>query len=129
MNEWNLMRKMERKLLAAAEESSASQLGSNFYLVEMGWWSHFQQWLACTDLSIARPSNVTNHLLLDSDERTPRDGLVLGRDYKAVGRNVWTEIVDLYGPATPIIRQSGDIYAMGNARSFASSSSSSSCDF
>lgn len=108
----NLLRKMERKLLAAAEDAGARSLGdAPFYLVDHLWWSDLQSWLAASDDSIARPQPVTNKRLLDADERTPRAGLTLGQHYKAVHRAVWNELVDLYGPATPIVRQCADIYA------------------
>lgn len=126
VSEWNLLRKMERKLLASAEESAARQFGAAaattmasesdlFYFVDGAWWRSLQAWLDCPDATVRRPTAITNHNLLQPDERTPRTGLVQGRDYKTIHRLVWCEIVDLYGAGTPIVRPTCDLYQTARA--------------
>jgi N-acetyl-anhydromuramyl-L-alanine amidase AmpD len=122
--EWNLMRKMERKLINAAEETAARQRSDDmFYMVDGAWWTALQAWLHCTDGSVKRPAAVANNLLLEADERTPRKGLVLGQQYKTVHRAVWMELVELYGAATPIVRATTSIYGSKDSKPVVAASS------
>lgn len=129
--EWNLMRKMERKLLHAADDAASVHLRDSdaFYLVDGQWWARWKAWLACTDASVSRPGAVSNlRLLSPSDERSPIAGLAFPRDYRAVHVRVWTELVDLYSADATIVRATTDIYGAkpGQQRASASASSSSS---
>lgn len=114
VSEWNLMRKMERKLLTRAEDAAAAEasITAPFYLVDSAWYAAMQAWLDCTDGAVLRPSAPTNTRLLGVDERTPLAHLKCPRDYRPLNRSVWVELIELYGAATPIIRQTVDIYAM-----------------
>jgi hypothetical protein len=105
-----VLRKLERKVLQSAEDGAAAALQSSdpFYLVEGDWWSSWKAWLA--GKSDVRPSAVSNLALLQADERSPRDGLTFQRDYRAVHKRVWDELVELYGADATIVRPSTDIY-------------------
>lgn len=107
----SVLRKLERKVLQSAEDGAAAALQSSdpFYLVEGVWWSSWKAWLA--GKSDVRPSAVSNLALLQADERSPRDGLTFQRDYRAVHKRVWDELVELYGADATIVRPSTDIYA------------------
>ena len=131
VTEWNMLRKLERKLLQSADESASRSCRDNdaFYLVESKWWGRWKAWLACTDASVVRPGPVSNlRLLRTEDERTPMAGLQFPRDYRAVHERVWKEIVELYETDATIVRATTDIYGPkpGEMAPVGASSSSSS---
>lgn len=107
----SVIRKLERKVLQAAEDAAAATLQSSdpFYLVEGAWWAAWKAWLS--GQSDVRPSAVSNLSLLQADERSPRAGLTFQRDYRTVHKRVWDELVELYGADATIVRPSTDIYA------------------
>jgi len=113
-----LLRKLERKIFAAAEESASASLSAadKFYLVEGAWHSAWKAWLSASDTSATRPGPVPNLSLLSADERTPRAGLSYPSSYRAVPQRVWQEISELYGADAAIVRSSTDIYQRADGK-------------
>jgi N-acetylmuramoyl-L-alanine amidase len=107
--ELNAMRRMEKRLISAAEHACPSA-NSAFYLIPTSWWQSVQSWVSCVDASLSRPCAVPTLTLLENDERTPRAGLKIQKDYKPISEPVWKELMELYGEAKPIVRKSADIY-------------------
>jgi len=126
-SEQSLLRKLERKIFASAEAEAAASLapGHKFYLVEAKWWDSWKAWMSSSssDASATRPGPVTNLVLLESDERTPRAGLVYQTSYRATHAKIWAEMVELYGAEATIVRDSTDIYngAAGGSKAPAAS--------
>jgi N-acetylmuramoyl-L-alanine amidase len=108
------MRKLERKVFAAAEESAAASLSPSdkYYLIESEWYNSWRRWLSVGGNAVGapRPTAVTNLILLESDERTPRVGLTCPTNYRSVHARVWADIVDVYGADATIVRSTPDIY-------------------
>ncbi len=111
--EEDAVRKLERKIFAAAEDfaASASSAGEKFYFVEAAWHAQWRRWLSTSlsDASAVRPGCVSNLLLLSGDERSPRSGLAYGRDYRVLSPRVWADIVDVYGADATIVRSTHEL--------------------
>ena len=86
------------------------------YLIHEGWirnWKRFVQ--NChhptgrgTFMGTPPPGEISNHSLVD--EKGPKPNKKLGRDYRAVSKEIWDLFLEIYGGGPLLYRETQDLY-------------------
>ena len=102
-------RELDKVSVAMRRGSAAAQQGSGhdrWYIIDNQW---LNQWKTFVAGGLPRPTPISNARLLRKDN-TPKPGMQITVDYRALEPPVWQSLYELYGGGPVLVRATPNIY-------------------